>query len=313
MTGPVVLVVNPLSAAGRTGRRLHELEDLAKAAFGAAEVRATVGRGDGRRLAMEAVEEGAELVIAVGGDGTANEVVDGIMTVGARHTAFALVPAGTGSDLAKTLGMPKKWSDAIDAIRQSTAVPTDVLRGTFSQPDGSTRGRYGINVIGVGMAGEVVRRVNEGSKALGGQITFLAATVRTMLAWRAPEVSFKWTDEHGVEGTWNGKLTNAFIANGRYCGGGMLVGPKSTMRDGLLDIIVIPDMPVTRLIANTSGLYNGQIAKTPGVLSMRVKKFSATTRGRFVPCDIDGEQPGGLAMEVEVLRDALRVRAPGNP
>ncbi len=313
MTGPVVLVVNPQSAAGRTGRRLHELEALAKAAFGSADVRATVARGDGRRLAIEAVQEGAELVIAVGGDGTASEVVDGLMLAGARDTAFALIPAGTGSDLAKTLGMPKKWPAAVKAIQQSTAVPTDVLFGSFSQPDGSTRTRHGINVIGVGMAGEVVRRVNEGTKVLGGQVTFLAATVRTMLAWNAPEVSFRWVDEQGVEGTWNGKLTNAFIANGRYCGGGMLVGPQSTMRDGLLDIIVIPDMSVARLIANTAGLYNGQIAKTPGVLSVRVKKFSATTRGRFVPCDIDGEQPGGLSMEVEVLRDALRVRAPGNP
>lgn len=313
MTRPVVLVVNPQSAAGRTGRRLHELEALATEAFGSAEVRATVGRGDGRRLAMEAVEEGAELVIAVGGDGTANEVVDGLMSAGASRTSFALIPAGTGSDLAKTLGMPKKWPDAMKAIQGAAAVPTDVVLGTFSQPDGSTRTRYGINVIGVGMAGEVVRRVNEGSKALGGKVTFLAATVRTMLAWSAPEVSFRWVDASGVEGTWSGKLTNAFLANGRYCGGGMLVGPKSTMRDGILDLIVIPDMPVTRLIANTSGLYNGQIASTPGVISARVKKFSATTRARFVPCDIDGEQPGGLTMSVEVLHDALRVRAPGNP
>lgn len=310
MSGSVVLVVNPRSAAGRTGRHLDVLEADARKVFGDVRIVTTNTTGDGTRIAREAAEDGAPIVLAVGGDGTANEVVGGLVAARRQDVQFGLVPAGTGSDLARALAVPKTWPEALAAIRASTPVRVDVMSGRFAQPDGSEWSRIGINVIGLGMAGEVVRRVNEGSKALGGKVTFLAATLRTLASWRAPEASITWRDEHGATGQWSGKLMNAFVANGRYCGGGMLVGPSASMTDGLLDVVIIPDLPLPRLLLSTGRLYDGSIAKVPGVISLRVRQLSATTRGRFVPSDIDGEQPGGLPLSIEVVPRALLVRAP---
>lgn len=311
MTSPVILVVNPMSQAGRTGRRLEQLSKLARAALGPVEVRTTRALGDGRRLAREAAEGGASLVIAVGGDGTANEVVDGLMSAAQGPCAFGLLPAGTGSDLARTLAMPTDWEEALVAIRHAAPQPTDVMVGTFTDVTGKRVVRHGINVVGMGMAGEVVRRVNRSSKRLGGQVSFLTATLGALVAWRAPEVEITWDDEDGAVGRWVGPLVNAFVANGRYCGGSMLVGAEARMEDGLLDVVVVPRQSLWRLALSTPHLYDGRIAEQDDIVSFRTARVAARpVREGFVPSDMDGEQPGGLPAEIRCLAGALPVRAP---
>lgn len=315
MSGPVVLVVNPMSGAGRTGRRLDELASLATSVFGEADVRPTRSLGDGARLAREAAEEGAPLVIAVGGDGTANEVIDGLMAGPEQRPDFGLVPAGTGSDLVKTLGMPPGWPEALATIRRAAPRPCDVVKGTFAQRDGTEVVRHGINVVGVGMAGDVVRRANESSKRLGGRLTFLKATLASFFAWKAPEVTLRWTDEDGQEGTWTGLLANAFINNGRHCGGGMLTGPSAAMDDGLFDVVIVPRLSVPRMIWLTPKLYDGSIENAPGVHAFRASQVEVVSRDPaiFVPCDIDGEQPGGVPLTLSNLPGAIDIRAPFSP
>lgn len=309
--GPVALVVNPRSGAGRTARRLPRLVAAAQEALGPVTVHETRGPGDGLRCAREAAEGGAELVVSLGGDGTANEVVNGLMAAGGE-AAFATVPAGTGSDLARTLGLSR---DPIEAFRQVAAAaprPLDVFRGRFATRAGGSVERFGVNVVGMGLAGDVVDRVNRSSKRLGGRVGFALATAAGLAAWRSPRVRVSWEHDDGSAGAWEGALVNLFACNGRYCGGGMLTGPSARLDDGLLDVVVIPDRGLLRLGAATPALYDGRIASLPWVVAARVRAVEAESLdGDWIPSDIDGEQPGGLPARVEVLPGALRVRAPG--
>lgn len=302
-----VFVVNPRSAAGRTGARLGELEALARRSADQVEIVQTRSPGDGMRLAAEAAAV-ADRVIAVGGDGTANEVVNGLMEAGRSGVAFGVLPAGTGSDLVRTLKVPAAWTEAVPMLLGASPRPSDVMEGTFRQADGSDRRRWAINVIGLGMAGDVVRRVNQGSKRLGGTLTFLGATLSAMAAWRTPQAELSWVGEDGVAGSWRGGLINAFVANGQYCGGGMWVGRGGSLDDGLLEILIIPDQSLFSLVARTPKLYDGSIRDVPDVVAIRAHELTAVaTSAEVVLADADGEQPGCLPVRIACRARVLPV------
>ena len=247
-------------------------------------------------------------VVAVGGDGTINEVVNGLMSATARGVSLGIVPGGTGSDLVRTLKVPTELEAAVHLAVAGEARPLDVMRATFHGDDGQAVERWGMNVIGMGLAGDVVRRVNAGSKAWGGTLTFLGATLSALAAWSPVEVEIRWTDERGVAGDWRGRLVNAFVGNGQFCGGGVWLGPAGRMDDGLLELMIIPQLPVGVLMARIPHLYTGKLSATSGVVWKQIRSVSARVigDGRAL-ADVDGEQPGGLPVHISVLERALSV------
>jgi diacylglycerol kinase (ATP) len=124
-------------------------------------------------------------------------------------------------------------------------------------------------------------------------------------------VTIGWEDEHGASSSWTGALMNAFVCNGSYCGGGMCVAPDASMRDGLIDVVIVPKQPLARLVAQTPRLYDGTLASAPGVVAVRARRVTAAAvDGAVVPCDIDGEQPGFAPVTLTCLPAALELRAP---
>jgi diacylglycerol kinase family enzyme len=309
-----VIVVNPRSGGGRTGARLDELRALATPVLGDVEVWPTGALGDGSRQAEAAARAGAEVVIACGGDGTASEVVDGLLRVAGPRPVLGLLPAGTGSDLARTLGMPSGWPEALRAIAAAAPRPTDAIRATFTARDGTKVVRHGINVVGVGLAGDIVRRVNASGKRLGGTLTFLGATVTSLLRWRAPVARVAWTDPEGFDRVWAGRLMNVFVANGRYCGSGMCVDPAGTMDDGVLGVAIVPELPRLRALRELPRLYDGTLVESDALVTGRATRLRVwADGGGWIPGDLDGEGPGGTPVEVEVVPGVLRVVAPWAP
>lgn len=303
-------VVNPASAGGRTGRRLSELKHLATQIFGDVVVHTTEHVGHGIALTTQACRQGAELVVAVGGDGTVNEVINGLV-MSRCETAFSVLPAGTGGDLVRTLGTSANWKVALEAVRDAQPWAADAFELRCVGADGVAVRRFGFNVVGIGMAGDVVRRVNSSSKLLGGRLTFLMGTAAALGAWVPPEVVVDWLDAGGMAHQWKGRLVNLFLANGKYCGGGMLVGPHAEMSDGLFDLVVIPRAPLGTLLARTPLLYSGRIAAPEDVLAARVSWVRVRAAdGGLVPVDVDGEPPGMAPVEVRCLPGAISVRAP---
>jgi len=296
-------------------KHLDELRRLVDRFFERWEIRLTEGLGHGIELARTAANEDFDLIAAVGGDGTCNEVVNGLLstaegTGAPPKTVFTAVPFGTGSDLIRSMAIPRDTSQALWLASTGLTLPADAGRATLVGPDGDEVHRYFFNVAGFGSNGEVVSRANRSSKALGGRVTFLQATLATVLTYKPQRLALCWSGPDG-EKNWEGLVQAAFLANGHYCGGGMWVAPGGSLFDGALDLIVLPPLSPLASARHLHRLYNGSMEKVPGVFRASVQRFEARAcqeDGAPVLIDIDGEQPGKLPFAVETVRGALMVR-----
>lgn len=305
------MIVNPRSAGGGTARRFAEIGDAADRQFEAWDLRRTERPGHATEICRAALMEGYDVVVAVGGDGTANEVVNGFFEDGEPiHTQadFAVVPAGTGCDLVKTLKMPKGLDESFAMIHRGDGGLMDAFRVRFVGHDGEPAVRVGLNVSGLGMAGDVVARANRSSKRLGGRLTFLGATISSALGARPADLHLSWLDPTGERREWRGSHLNTFLANAEYAGGGMWLGKGAAVDDGLFEVTLIPDLPKTQLARGLRHLYSGDAERVPGVLRFQASKVEACVEdGQQVLFEIDGEQPGRLDAVWEILPRALRV------
>jgi diacylglycerol kinase (ATP) len=308
----VCLVVNPRSAGGATGRRLTELREVAARYFDDVDVRLTARPGEGAVHARDALGAGHRLIVAVGGDGTAHELVNGLVgddrAVPAGVDA-AVIPAGTGSDLVRTLGMPSDLDEAMSTVRYGEARRMDLTWVSLRHADRRDAVMVGVNVTGFGLNGDVVRLANQAEKRLGATVTFVGSVARALVGFRPPVVRVAWTDAAGEKGAWEGELLAAFVANGGWCGGGMHVGKGGSPLDGVLELTLVKPMPLRRVARGLQALYRGDAEQVDGVVRVPVTAVRATsTRLHDVRVDVDGEQPGTLPLSVRVLPAALSVR-----
>lgn len=310
MTHRWCLVVNPRSAGGATARRVGDLTATARAHFGTVDVRITERSGHATELTRQALADGFDRIVAVGGDGTANEVVNGMFdgrTPRNPAAAFGLLAAGTGGDLVKTLQVPRDPGAAFAAFARATPRPIDVLAIELRGHSGDTPvHRLGVNVVGFGMNGVVVQWANQTSKRWGGTLTFLGATLHAVRTYDPVPVQIEWKDESNETKRWSGRLSSAFVANGAFCGGGMWVGRGSAIDDGLADVTILPPLPLPRMIVGAPRLFTGTLEKVKEVSRVRVRSIVAfADSASDVPVDVDGEQPGFLPIRIDVLEKVL--------
>lgn len=302
------LIVNPQSAAGRTGRHFDAIARAVRAEVGEFECAFTVGPGDGARLAREAVAAGAGLVVAVGGDGTASEVIHGMVNgdaVAPRDVVFGFIPRGTGGDLRKTLGIGRDLGSAARVLAGRTVAVCDLGRVTFAGHDGTKRVQHFANVAGCGVSGEVSRLVNEGLRLPSGKLSFMLASARALIGWTDRSVRWRadggeWTEE---------RITALSVCNGRFFGGGMQVAPDARMDDGLFDVVVWSGLGLGDFVTKKRMLYDGTHVRLPNTRVLRARTVEVEPVGDArVLLDVDGEAPGTLPARFELLPGALRIR-----
>ena len=184
-----VFVVNPASANGSTGRRWPQIAQAAAAAGLTGQTLLSERPGHVAELTRRAAEDGAALVVVVGGDGTVNEAVNGLMRVSPeRRPELAVLPRGTGTDFVRTFRIPTAPRRAIEVARSGRTVTIDVGRVGFTRWDGTKGESWFANVASAGMSGAVAKRADSSSKALGGKASFLWATLAVFARWRNTEV-----------------------------------------------------------------------------------------------------------------------------
>ncbi len=310
MSAKPFLIVNPQSAAGRTGRHFDRIARAVRAAIGDFECAFTKARGDGSRLAREALRSGGKLVVAVGGDGTASEVVDGLVLGTPRDpdALFGFIPRGTGGDLRRTLGLPQDLEGAARALASRSAIVCDLGRVEFVGNDGAPSVRHFVNVAGFGIDGVVTDYVNRGLKLGGGKLSFMIASARALLGWRDQRV--RWRADGGE---WREQeITALTVCNGRFFGGGMQVAPDARIDDGLFDVVVWSGLGIADFVTKRSMLYDGTHVRLPNTQVVRARAVEAEPAGdEPVLLDVDGEQPGRLPARFTMIPGALRVRVAG--
>jgi len=302
----ITAVVNPVSANGKTGRHWPEIAAWLKAEGLDFDYWLTAGPGQATELTRRALQQGSRLVIAVGGDGTANEVINGFFTPEgpvSEAAAVAFIPSGTGNDLSDTLQIPRNYREAIKHLVLSPLRRLDLGRIQYAGHDGNFYSRYFVNVAGLGLDGDTVARVNRTSKALGGFVSFLWGTVVSLLLYRNREMAIE------VDGRliFKGPVTMVAVGNGRYFGGGMCIAPRAVMDDGLLDIVIIHNMSKPDLLVNLPRVYRGSHLSHPRVESLSGRRVVINALGVAL-LNLDGEQPGRAPIEIELLPRALNLK-----
>ncbi len=300
---PVFAIVNPASANGSTARFWPKARRVLEDAGVVLEAVLTEGPGHATALARTAGLEGRKTVLYVGGDGTANEVANGLLeTPSCARPRLAALPRGTGGDFPKSMGMAAGPEAAAARLLHGSERTIDVVVSTFVALDGSTTRRHFINIADAGLGGYVAERVNRTSKVFGGFASFLYSTVSTF--WNLENHEMAVTVD-GVE-VFAGRAATVAVCNGPRFGGGMLMSPDAKLDDGLLDIVVIGDMSKADLLISLRRLYNGTIFSHPKThlhqgTEVRVEAQLPT------PLEIDGEHPGTTPFHVWLEPLALRL------
>jgi YegS/Rv2252/BmrU family lipid kinase len=303
----IVFVVNPHSGNGKTGREWPRIRALAEEIIGPFEAHLTEAPGDAVSLTRGCLQRGADIVVCVGGDGTLNEVVNGFFDDGGPIHPGALlgfIPNGTGCDFARTFPSSSRVKSSLESIKKGSTRKIDLGRIHFQDHQGLPAVRYFHNIASFGLGGEVVERVNRTSKALGPFITFIWGTLLSLATYKTKGVTVRIDDAKAF----TRDIFHVAVANGRYQGGGMLVAPDAVMDDGLFHVTVIGAMSLPLVLLRLPKLYNGKIKTIPQVIAATGKRV-AISSGERVLFDIDGEQPGVLPVELEIVPQAIEMIA----
>lgn len=307
-------VVNPRSGGGSTGRTFGSIHRTIERALGAVEIATTERPGHGIELARQAALAGHPLVVAVGGDGTIHEVVNGLLAARSGDRADAstfpelgIIGQGTGGDFRKSLDIEHRLDRYIEAITSGKRRTIDLGRFT----GGGTVDHYFVNILSVGMGGLVDRYVAGTPRWLGGQAAYLGATVKALLHARLGHVRCTVTND----GTTEQHDIRSFmiaICNGKYFGGGMKVAPMADIDDARLELVALGATSKLGFVTTSGSIYSGEHVRQKGTVHLRGQKMKLElvnddAKESFL-LDVDGEPMGTLPLEIEVVPRALVVR-----
>jgi YegS/Rv2252/BmrU family lipid kinase len=302
ISAETVFLVNPASQNGATGRRWPELAHRAAALGLRGDTLFSERPGQLGGLARRAVEDGARLLVVVGGDGTVNEVANGV--AGLAGVELAVIARGTGWDFVRTYAIPRKLEAAVEVALNGRVREIDAGRATFRAWDGSEGETWFANVASAGMSGAVAKRANETTKALGGKASYLLALFKVFARWQNSQVRVT-VDGEAREGS----MQDVVVANGRYFGGGMMICPEAEPDDGLFDVLLLGDLTKRDLVANVPRLFRGTHLPHPKAELLRGRTATVES-DEPLPVELDGEQPGTTPVRFEVVPGALRLRVP---
>ena len=308
-----LVIVNPKSASGATRDKWSSIASDIRTHFGPFSVAFTKARGDGTEIARRGAENGRDFIIACGGDGTINEVANGILDSGV-DVELGVLPSGTGGDFRRSINIPQNTREAARALKTGQTKLIDVGKITFHDHDNNAVSRHFLNVSSVGLAAAIIERVKASSStnwlpiaSLRGKASFALSTLQEVFGIEYATVRVRIDDgeEHNLN------TINFCVANARYFGGGMLIAPDAKLDDGHFDVINIGDLGTAKILLNAYKLYDGSHLDLPEVKSKRAKRIEISAAGNAdIHLETDGELPGKLPATYEIVPKALRIRIP---
>ena len=303
------VVVNP--KAGSTSRDWPQIKTALESVFPRMTVAQSHARGETARLVRAALKEGYLDIIAVGGDGTINEAVNGFFENGAPvspDAVFGFVSSGAGGDFRRTFGIGTGYAAGIARLKKSHIRRLDVGRVSCLSPKGEPVSRYFVNVASFGFAGQLVSRVNRaGFVRLLGGFAYAFHAMAALAGWQSQRVRLMTNSGYDeIAG-----IANVAVANGRWFGGGLRVAPQAEPGDGLFDIVVMGGTKRRRIWGTLKNIRAGAHLSDPGVRLVRAARLVAAptvdTHGT-VAVETDGESVGLLPATFEILPGAINLR-----
>ncbi|WP_373017613.1 diacylglycerol kinase family protein [Muriicola sp.] len=264
----------------------------------------TERRKHATELAKNAVEKGCDYLVAVGGDGTLNEVINGIMMSGLapeKYPVLGLLPLGSANDFARTAGINASWEELDQWIRQGSIRQIDV--GRISMQD-MRKDRFFLNIAGVGLGPEVVLKMDRTRSVLGPSFHYFKSILSGFWSYRKKRVQCQ-----SPSWKWEGKLLQMAIANGRFFGNAICIAPDASLSDGQFQVVIFGDLSIWDYLKNLRKLKRGVRIVHPEV------SYWAANEIRLESTDVcgieaDGEYVGHLPAGISILPGRVRLLMP---
>jgi YegS/Rv2252/BmrU family lipid kinase len=302
--GPAVFIVNPMSGRGRVSAELPEIERTLRGQGLEYEIRATTGPGDATRLARAALDDGKRFIVAVGGDGTVQEVVNGMIADDRPVVADAVlgvVAAGSGCDFVRTFGLPGDATRAVHHLGGENLYQIDVGKATYTAPDGSTATRYFPNIAEAGLGGAVVGKANALPRRFGRSRYFFGFWM-TLPGYKPGTVRVQVDEKK----TYEGRGVTVVVANCQFFGGGMKISPRSYPGDGVLDVLIFHG-PKSDSFTTLPKVYKGEHLPHKNIREMKGKVIRIESE-RPLAVEADGEYLGTTPVTFEVIPGAINLK-----
>jgi diacylglycerol kinase (ATP) len=343
ITADTVLIVNPNSCGGLTGKDWETLYLKIKGVLGE-NLRVAFSKkpGDGTTLTRKFLKNGFKIIVAIGGDGTINEVANGFFEdptgiygnrPGTKRRNAAIVskndgivpspsvpepinpdaimavfPCGTRNVLAKSLGLPDGVIECCRSFSTGKARKIDVISATVTNAnDRSTRNtRIFLNAAEIGLGAEIIDRSKTIRKVVNSRIVAtITSILATLPSYQSNECEVVLEGRHRKIVT---KMTLGIVANGRFLGGGFEAAPAADMSDGFLDVLILKDSGSLKMLYELSSMKDGQYKEEGNMFYKKSRKVSFASKERDVTVTIDGEPIGILPATFEIIHNALTVR-----
>ncbi len=292
-------IVNPHSSNGKTGKNWPALKEMIESKLGQIDFALTKGNIHATYLAGKALFDGFDRIVAVGGDGTLNETLNGFYDSDRLINSEAMLghlPSGTGDDIARTFeldGLPAE--EHIMRLAEGCCARIDIASAQFIKKDGTISTRKFINETSAGFGADVASAVNTSPKLLGDKGSYLLGILRCLVFLKNRRIKVTVDGNDLFEGP--SLITS--VANGKYFGGGMMLAPHALADDGLLDVIIIEGMGRLELLSNVPSIYSGRHIAHRKVICSKGKEIHISSSDE-VHVEMDGEPVGKLDVQFKV-------------
>lgn len=301
----IAVILNPTAGRGRARRRWNAWRPLLEDQVGPCDVFETSATRDGIALCRQALKSGYTRIISAGGDGTHFEVTNGYFESGQPinpEASIAFLPLGSGADFTKTLRMPDNMDAMLGLLSRWETQSIDVVSLSLTGFDGQPEEWIFQNIARAGIGAEVVARAERSQKRLGGFLTFLLATVQTVLHYRSKPVRLQLDAE-----TVKQQFMELVVANGIYDGGGMRTAPEARLDSGLLEVYVYGKIQLADALVNLYKIYKGTMMDRPDVVRHNKVRTVCLESSREILVEADGELLGVAPATFRVCPAALNV------
>jgi YegS/Rv2252/BmrU family lipid kinase len=294
------VIVNPVAGAGSTGNKWKSIRELLTQSGLLFDYVYTDSIGHAAVLANEAALSGYKLVVSVGGDGTLNEVVNGLVEAAVPDVTLGIISTGGGSDFVRSLNIPRDYRQSCLRLANSRKVRVDI--GVIEyQRSGKPAKRFFINAAGLGLDGEVVENVVKNPRPCQGTVPYVLGLLHSLAAFHNKDVTLRIGD-HSEDL----RVCSVVVANGRFFGGGMKVAPEADVSDGLFEVVVVGDISKLDLLLTFPRIYRGTHITHPKVRMQRATEVRIESQDRVL-IQADGELLGEIPATFRILPSALSV------
>ena len=299
-------IFNPVAGGGKAQKIYPDLISKCNAHFGDNySISITKDKGEATAIATEISKNGSPLIVCVGGDGTINEVVNGLYNSGKLlnpELELGVLDCGSGRGFSQSIGLPGTFSEQFNLILNTQGKLIDIAKCTYTDRNGSKADRYFVSECQIGIGSAVVSEVLAKHKVLGGKVAFGYVALKEVFRSRKYDLKVKYNGINIKE-----TMVGVVVANGHSCGGGMKLTPSAKVNDGVLDLLVMHNMNIPELIQQFIKIYSGSHIKS-GHFTYEQTDYVKIESDLDVRVETDGELLGSLPVEVNVVPKCLNVK-----